>query len=235
MKRVVVFTGAGVSAESGVATFRDTGDGLWYNYKIDEVATKEGWKKDKEKVLEFHNMLRKLLPDAEPNAAHLGLVELEKDFDVTIITQNVDDLHERAGSKNVLHLHGELTKARSCYSHEMEANPKLYDVGYGDINLGDKCEDHGSQLRPHTVLFGEYPYNVPESYEALSMANYLLIIGSSLPIFYTHDMLKSVNPNAKIFYIDPKPNKILGMEMTYIEEPATTGLVKVMDELYEKV
>ncbi len=233
MKRVVVFTGAGVSAESGVATFRDTGDGLWYNYKIDEVATTQAWKDDKEKVLEFHNMLRKMLPDAEPNQAHLDIVALEENFDVTVITQNVDDLHERAGSKNILHLHGELTKGRSSYYQPMVAHKaKLYDIGYGDINIGDKCEEHGSQLRPHTVLFGEYPFNMEAAYEALMLADYVIVIGCSFQIGYTIDMINNVNSRCEVFYIDPKPVNYFdaispGKFMNKLEESATSGMGKV--------
>lgn len=232
MKKIVVFTGAGVSAESNVATFRDTNDGLWYNYKIEEVATTEAWKNDKEKVLEFHNMLRKMLPDAEPNQAHLDIKELEEFFDVTVITQNVSDLHERAGSKNILHLHGELTKARSSYYQPIVAHKaKLYDVGYGDIKIGDKCEEHGSQLRPHTVLFGEYPFNMEEAYEALSLADYVIVVGCSFQIGYTIDMINTVR--GELYYVDPNPTKhIIAGPVQYIEEPATIGVRKVIDEIY---
>lgn len=235
MKRVVVFTGAGVSAESNVATFRDTNDGLWYNYKIEEVATTEAWRNDKEKVLEFHNMLRKMLPDAEPNQAHLDIVELEKYFDVTVITQNVDDLHERAGSSKILHLHGELTKARSSYYQPMVAHKaKLYDVGYGEINIGDKCEEHGSQLRPHTVLFGEYPFNMEEAYEALLNANYVIIVGCSFQIGYTIDMINNVSLETEVYYVDPQPVNYFDINrpINKFEMVATEGMKEVKEILY---
>jgi NAD-dependent deacetylase len=236
-KRIVVFTGAGVSAESNVATFRDTNDGLWYNYKIEEVATTEAWKNDKEKVLEFHNMLRKMLPDAEPNQAHLDIVELEEFFDVTVITQNVDDLHERAGSKNILHLHGELTKARSSYYIPQVAHKaKLYDIGYGEINVGDKDDEHGSQLRPHTVLFGEYPFNMEDAYEALMNADYVIIVGCSFQIGYTIDMINNVSVDAEVFYIDPQPVSYFDVHrpISKIENVATKGMRTVKELLYTR-
>lgn len=237
MKKIVVFTGAGVSAESNVATFRDTNDGLWYNYKIDEVATTEAWKKDKEKVLEFHNMLRKMLPDAEPNQAHLDIKELEEFFDVTVITQNVDDLHERAGSSKILHLHGELTKARSSYYQPVVAHKaKLYDVGYGDINIGDKCEEYGSQLRPHTVLFGEYPFNMSDAYEALSLADYVIVVGCSFQIGYTIDMILTPDYEIPIYYIDPQPVTYFDVHrpINKVEKIATEGMKEVKGIIYEE-
>lgn len=227
MKKIVVFTGAGVSAESGVATFRDTTDGLWYNYNVEEVATVEGWRADPVKVLEFHNMLRAKLKDYEPNDAHKALVALEEKYKVTIITQNVDDLHERAGSKNVLHLHGELYKSRST------KNPSLLYECLGEINIGDKCE-LGSQLRPHTVLFGEYPYNLDESYKALMECDYLLIVGTSLQISYTLQLLKVVvNCNPKIFYIDPNPYEDINnfLSVTFIKKGAVEGVTKLVKKL----
>jgi NAD-dependent deacetylase len=230
MKKIAVFTGAGISAESGVVTFRDTKDGLWYNYKVEEVATIEGWEADRFKVLDFHNIVRAKLKDAAPNEAHLALKKLEEKFEVTIITQNIDDLHERAGSTNVLHLHGELLKSRSI------KNPTLIYECLGDINIGDKCE-LGSQLRPHTVLFGEYPYNVDESYDAISTCDYLLIIGTSLQIGYTLNLLASVrmSENAKIFYIDPKPSKDLEytIPIKYIKKKAVEGVTALVDKLMQ--
>lgn len=237
-KKIAVFTGAGISAESGVATFRDTGDGLWYNYKIDEVATVEAWRKDRGKVLEFHNMLRSKLKGIEPNDAHKALVKLEDIFDVTIITQNVDSLHEKAGSTNVLHLHGELTKARSClYNHKPSPLDELIDIGYNDLNLGDKDPKTGSQLRPHTVLFGEFPYNTQEAYDAIGDADYLLIIGTSLQITYTLQLLNTSGSKTKVYYIDPNPSKALdvyGMNIKYIEKSAVEGVTEVVNELLKK-
>lgn len=227
MKKIAIFTGAGISAESGVPTFRDSKDGLWYNYNVDDVATIEGWKKDREKVLEFHNLVRADAKKAEPNDAHKALVDLEKHFDVTVITQNIDNLHERAGSSKVYHLHGELFKSRSTL------NPTLLYDCYDDIKIGDKCE-LGSQLRPHTVLFGEYPYNVDEAYNAIINCDYLLIIGTSLNITYTIQLLFAVNRDAKIFYIDPKPSEILthkGLEIKYIKKKAIAGVTKTIDKI----
>jgi NAD-dependent deacetylase len=226
MKKIVVFTGAGISAESGVATFRDTVNGLWYNYNIDEVATLEGWLKDRKKVLDFHNLVRSKLSDSQPNKAHLAICKLEEKFDVTIITQNIDDLHERAGSSKIFHLHGELLKSRSS------KNPRIIYDCKGDINVGDKCE-LGSQLRPHTVLFGEYPFNIDKSYKAILECDYLLIIGTSLQISYTHDMLLSINDNAKIYYIDPSPSRDLDyrIPITYIEKTAVAGVTELVDKL----
>jgi len=239
MKRIVVFTGAGVSEESGINTFRGITDGLWYDYSVEEVATIDAWKKDKEKVLDFHNMLRTKLGEVEPNKAHLDLASLDKYFDVTVVTQNVDDLHERAGQKNVLHLHGELTKVRSSHYNSKiqldEKDVKLYDIGHGEINMGDKCEEHGSQLRPHTVLFGEYPFNVDEAHEKLMMADYLLIIGTSLQIGYTVPLLTEVNSKADVFYIDPSPVNYLDtrLPVVKVKEPATKGVSDVIRHIKE--
>lgn len=233
--KIVVFTGAGVSAESGVSTFRDEDNGLWYNYKVEEVATVEGWKKNRAKVLEFHNMLRSKIKDIQPNDAHKALVKLEDKYDVTIVTQNVDDLHERAGSSKVLHLHGELTKARSCmYNHKTSPLDEIIHIGYNDLNIGDKDPKTGSQLRPHTVFFGELPYNIQESYDAIFEADYLLIIGTSLQITYTIDMLNTSGSRTKVYYIDPKPMRYLdeyGMKITYIEKSAVEGVTALVTEL----
>lgn len=229
-KKIVVFTGAGVSRESGILTFRDSVDGLWENHNIDDVCTPSGWKKDREKVLNFYNDRRRQLPTVEPNDAHKDLVRLEEKYDVTIVTQNVDDLHERAGSSKILHLHGELTKARSTmYSHKT-----IVEIGYNDINIGNKCEITGSQLRPHIVWFEEMPFNVEESYDAITEADVLIIIGTSLMIGYTLNLLSSVNGDCKIYYIDPQPSRYLdhlNKEITYIEKPATEGVKGVVEEL----
>jgi NAD-dependent deacetylase len=229
-KKIVVFTGAGVSRESGILTFRDSVDGLWENHSIDDVCTPSGWKKDREKVLNFYNDRRRQLPSVEPNSAHTGLVKLEDKYDVTIVTQNVDNLHERAGSSKILHLHGELTKARGTLS----SKESIVDIGYDDINIGDKCEITGSQLRPHIVWFEEMPYNVEESYEAITESDVLIIIGTSLMIGYTLNLLSSVSDDCKIYYIDPSPSKYLdkyGKDVTYIEKPATEGVKILIDEL----
>ena len=157
--KIVIFTGAGIDKESGINTFRDSADALWENHNIDDVCTPSGWRKDREKVLNFYNDRRRQLPTVEPNSAHTGLVKLEDKYDVTIVTQNVSDLHKRAGSSKILHLHGELTKARGSLSTNQDT---IRDIGYGDINIGDKCK-YGSQVRPHIVWFEEMPFNVEES------------------------------------------------------------------------
>jgi NAD-dependent deacetylase len=223
--KIVAFTGAGISKESGIDTYRDKG-GLWDKYDPDEVATLTGWNKNKNKVLEFYNLLRKKLPNYKPNKAHKYLAELEKKFDVTIITQNVDDLHERAGSKNVLHLHGELNKMRSTGTN------KIYDCTE-DIVVGKLCKDN-HQLRPHLVFFGEMPFNVEKSYEALQDCDLLLIIGTSLNITYTLDMLESIDEEkTSVIYIDPNPDTFMDgiTEVEYIKEPATVGVEKIYNGL----
>lgn len=221
---IVVFTGAGISAESNISTFRDSVNGLWYNHNVDEVATLEGWRKNRKLVLDFHNMLREKIVDKIPNDAHLAIHEWEWEHKVTVITQNVDDLHEQAGSSNVLHLHGELNKCRSSL------DDTIYELEGTTLNIGQKCPK-GSQLRPHTVLFGEMPYNIEESIVALQEADVLLIIGTSLQISYTLPMLQqSINHDCKVYYIDPNPDETVGNwvnSVTFIREKATTGIKKV--------
>jgi len=234
-KKIVVFTGAGIDKESGISTFRDVQDGLWENHNIDDVCTPDGWKKDREKVLNFYNDRRRQLPTVEPNSAHTGLVKLEEKYDVTIVTQNVSDLHERAGSSKILHLHGELTKARgSMFRHNTTSFDSLINIGYNDINIGDKCPLSDSQLRPHIVWFEEMPFNVEESYEAITESDVLIIIGTSLMIGYTLNLLSSASDECKIYYIDPQPSKYLDKynnNVTYIEKPATEGVELILNEL----
>lgn len=227
MKKIAVFTGAGISQESGIPTFRDVKDGLWYNYKIDEVATIEAWKKTPEKVLAFYNERRKALATVEPNDAHKALAKLEERFDVTVITQNVDDLHERGGSSTVLHLHGDLRKMRGTFSPKF-----LYDCNE-DIKMGDKCP-RGSQLRPHLVLFGEYPFEVEEAYLALKECDYILIIGTGFDISYTAGMVGTANSKAKVIYIDPNPSPALqgyGLNLTYVKKKAVEGVTEVVNKI----
>lgn len=173
--KVLVFTGAGVSAESGISTFRDSG-GLWDNYPVELVASPSGWRNNPKLVLEFYNRRRANAAQAQPNPAHIAIAELEKKFDVTVVTQNVDDLHERAGSSKVLHLHGELSKARSCLDENL-----TYSIGNKPIQLGDKCE-LDSQLRPHIVWFGEIPFFLDEAKNAFKDAAYVLVVGTSLQV-----------------------------------------------------
>jgi NAD-dependent deacetylase len=243
--KIVVFTGAGVSKESGIDTFRDSG-GTWENEDVEAVATPAGWKADRERVLNFYNERRKQLEEVEPNSAHTLIAELEKDHDVTVVTQNVDNLHERAGSTNVLHLHGELTKVRGCmYDHKTSPMDTVYDIGYKPTMIGDKCETTGSQLRPHVVWFGEMPNNVEESYKAIGECDILLIIGTTLFIEYTTAMLgyaRVISNNkmgkAEVFFIDPDPTSILDYripDINYIKEPATVGMKQFVDGLNELV
>ena len=226
-KKIVVLTGAGMSAESGIKTFRDA-DGLWENHDIMEVASPEGWMKDKVLVLKFYNDRRRQLFDVQPNAGHIALTELEKKFDVHIITQNIDDLHERAGSKNIIHLHGELRKSRSTIDTHL-----IYEC-LGDINLGDKCE-RGSQLRPHIVWFGE---NVPLIYDAaeiISKADMVIVIGSSMQVYPAAGLVDAAPKDIPVYYIDPKPQinheLKLRKNLKVIAKPATIGVKEVVDEL----
>jgi NAD-dependent deacetylase len=227
MKKIVVLTGAGISAESGIKTFRDS-DGLWENHKIEDVATPEGYRRNKELVLRFYNERRKQLYDVLPNAAHKALVELEKDYKVTIVTQNVDDLHERAGSTHIVHLHGELRKSRSSL------NPNLIYDCLGDINVGDKAAD-GSQLRPHIVWFGEDVPLIQFAAHVVSEASIIIVIGSSMQVYPAAGLVDYAHGQAQIFYVDPKP--ALNHELKkrknlhVIADAATTGVRKVVDQL----
>jgi len=197
MKKVVVLSGAGMSAESGINTFRDAG-GLWEGHDVMEVASPEGWRKNPALVLDFYNKRRRQLFEVQPNKAHFITAELETDFDVTIITQNVDDLHERAGSTNVLHLHGELLKARSIYN-----TTDIIDFT-GDINLGDLHTD-GHQLRPHIVWFGEAVPAIEEAIPYVEQADYIIVIGTSLQVYPAAGLLDFASREVQIYYIDPKP------------------------------
>jgi NAD-dependent deacetylase len=221
---IVVFTGAGVSAESGINTFRDIKNGLWYNHNVEEVATLAGWKKNRGIVLDFHNHLRKGLADKKPNLAHTTIASWEKDHHVTVITQNVDDLHEQAGSSNVLHLHGELNKCRSTLDNT------IFDLNGNTLELGQKCPK-GSQLRPHTVLFDEIPYNLEESVEALTVTDMLIVVGTSLEITYTLPLLSDYIPSGcKVYYIDPQPNSDLSDYIPHVKficKKATEGVLDV--------
>lgn len=227
-KNLVIFTGAGISAESGLKTFRDE-DGLWNGYKIEEVATPEAWKKDKEMVLDFYNQRRRDVALAKPNAAHLALAEWENDFNITIITQNIDDLHERAGSKKVIHLHGEIIKMRSEKNTD-----KFFEIN-GDIHLGDFAPD-GGQLRPHVVWFGEAVPMMEEAIRATSIADIFVVIGSSLVVYPAAGLLQYAPYGIPKFVIDKKI-PITGNinNLIKIEKPATKGvdeLRKNLDSLH---
>jgi NAD-dependent deacetylase len=224
MQKIIVLTGAGVSAESGIRTFRDS-NGLWENHDIQEVASPEGWRKNRALVLDFYNQRRKQARECEPNEAHFILARLEKNFDVQIITQNVDDLHERAGSSKVLHLHGELSKAQSTL------DPKLiYTLDNWEIKVGDQCEK-GSQLRPFIVWFGEsVPMMIP-AIDLAKQADIFLVVGTSLQVYPAAGLIDYVPREAKKYLIDPKiPDTTLKKEVILIEEKATVGM-KILEEI----
>lgn len=224
-KKIVVLTGAGISAESGIKTFRDSG-GLWEGHDIMEVASPQGWAKNRSLVLDFYNLRRAQLPTVEPNEGHKALVRLEEKFDVSIITQNVDDLHERAGSSHIIHLHGELSKARSTLDPQL-----VYDWGYKPISEDDRCEK-GSQLRPHIVWFGEAVpmYGVAERYAV--QADILLVVGTSLVVYPAAGLMDVVRPGTPVYLIDPNlPATAPNPYLTKIGEPATVGLPALVDKL----
>jgi NAD-dependent deacetylase len=235
-KKVVIFTGAGISKESGVDTFRDAVDGLWENHKIEDVCTLGGWRKDREKVLNFYNDRRRQMPTVEPNDAHKALVKLAEFNDVTIVTQNVDDLHERAGSTNIVHLHGELTKARGSFGNgnPLQIMNPVYDIGYEDIKIGDKCEATDSQLRPHIVWFGEYPFEVYKAKKAFEEADIVIIVGTSLQIGYTLSFFDNLPKGFNVIYIDPNPSRdldILDLNIEYVAKGAVEGVTEIVERI----
>jgi len=225
MKHIVVLTGAGMSAESGIKTFRDA-DGLWEGHDVMEVATPEGFKRNPELVLNFYNERRQQLKDVEPNQAHRDLATLENHFNVSIITQNVDDLHERAGSSNVVHLHGELRKIRSSGDQN---NIRTWTE---DIHLGDTCEK-GYQLRPHIVWFGEAVPMIDKAIEICQQADILVIIGTSMQVYPAAGLLDFAPSETPIYYIDPKPAMAKNSKVHIISQSATEG-VKTLLHLLEK-
>jgi NAD-dependent deacetylase len=225
MKHLVVLTGSGISAESGLKTFRESG-GLWEGYDVYEVATPEGWHKNPALVLEFYNERRKQALDARPNDAHRILAELEAHFKVTVITQNVDNLHEKAGSTNVLHLHGELFKSRSTLDENL-----IYDVDGWELNLGDTCEK-GAQLRPHIVWFGEMVPMMEEAAKVTLNADIYLVVGTSLVVYPAAGLLDYVGSNIPKFIVDPNMPEVYSRPNLYlIEEKASTGMIKVKERL----
>jgi NAD-dependent deacetylase len=224
-KKIVVFTGAGVSAESGIKTFRAS-DGLWEEYRVEDVATPGAWQKDKELVLRFYNERRKQVMSAKPNTAHIALAELQNHFDVQIITQNIDDLHERAGSKKVLHLHGEILKARST------ANPALVlDLIGEELNIGDKCE-LGSQLRPHIVWFGEAVPNMELANIIAEKADIFIVVGTSLNVYPAAGITEFVSDNADKYLIDPNADKLnVPYGFKVIASNACDGVLALVNKL----
>jgi NAD-dependent deacetylase len=232
-KKILIFTGAGVSAESGVPTFRVGDDGLWMNHKVEDVATPGGWHRDREKVLNFYNMRRAQLKEVEPNLAHRIIAELENDFDVTVVTQNVDNLHERAGSTNVIHLHGELTKVRSTL------DPSLVYDWTEDCNLGDKCE-RGSQLRPHIVWFGENldERNTDLASDIAKECDFCIVVGTSMKVSPANAIPFLTKETCLIYYVDPSDVDFYISEYRraffyHFKDVASVGMEKVKKDLLE--
>lgn len=224
-KKLVILSGAGMSAESGIKTFRDS-DGLWEGHDVMEVATPEGWHKNTPLVLDFYNQRRKQLKKVEPNLGHLTLAEMEKDYDIQIITQNVDDLHERAGSTNVLHLHGELLKVRSIN------NPDAIQDWSGDLVLGD-LDANGHQLRPHIVWFGEAVPALEAAIDIVETADYLVVIGTSMQVYPAAGLVDFAKSDCPLFYIDPKPASIpnLKNKLELIPLNASEGVLVLQQKL----
>lgn len=225
MKKLVVLSGAGISAESGINTFRDSG-GLWENHRIEDVATPEAWHRNQELVLNFYNERRKQALSVKPNAAHYALVELEKEYDVQIITQNVDNLHEIAGSRNVVHLHGELFKSESTKNSEL-----VYNMDSWELKTGDLCE-LGSQLRPHIVWFGEAVPKMDIAIDITEQADIFVVIGTSMAVYPAAGLVNYVGYNIPIYIIDPaKPDISSKKNMTFIQEKASVGMEKLKELL----
>ena len=223
-KKIAVLTGAGVSAESGISTFRDNG-GLWDRYDPQVVASIDGWRADRGLLLDFYNMERRHLKDAQPNAAHKAIADMEKDYDVTVITQNIDNLHERAGSTRIIHLHGELTKVRPEYGEydRSFSEKEVFDIGYEDIHLGDKAPN-GQQLRPHIVWFGESVPMIEKAIEVVQDAEILLIVGTSLQVYPAAGLYRYAPFSTPVYVIDPGELMVRDSRLTHIKEPATKGM-----------
>ena len=223
--KLVVLTGAGISDESGLKTFRDS-DGLWEGYNVGEVATFDGWKRNPELVLDFYNQRRKAVREAQPNTAHKALAELEAQYDVTIVTQNIDDLHERAGSSKIVHLHGEILKSQSTLDESL-----VYDIEGWELKLGDKCPK-GSQLRPHVVWFGESVPKMDHAIELARAAEVLIIIGTSLVVYPAASLIDFVPRRSKKYLVDPSDLQISDERgITHIKERATIAVPKLVSEL----
>jgi NAD-dependent deacetylase len=226
-KNLVILSGAGMSAESGLRTFREMG-GLWEEYDVMEVASPDAWRRDPELVMRFYNERRKQLLECSPNAGHIGIADLEKDFNVQIITQNVDDLHERAGSTNILHLHGELTKVRSTLDPSL-----IYKTDGWEVKIGDKCEK-GSQLRPHIVWFGEAVPAIEDAIPIVKSADVVVIIGTSMNVYPAAGLIHYANDNIPVFLIDPNPPSTINKNVEIIAEKAGRG-VEILKERLKKL
>lgn len=226
--KLVVLTGAGVSAESGIRTFRDS-DGLWEEYRVEDVATPEAWARNAPLVQQFYNERRKQLLQAKPNKGHMALAEAEQWFDVHIVTQNIDDLHERAGSSHVLHLHGELLKSRSSRDPNL-----IYDIDGWELKMGDLAPD-GSQLRPHVVWFGEAVPNIEPAARLVMQADYFGVVGTSLNVYPAAGLISYTERGVPIYVVDPKPVPAPGgHNVEFIREPASTGVPKMIALLRER-
>ena len=224
-KNLVVLTGAGVSAESGVSTFRDS-DGLWEKHKVEDVASIEGWYRNPSLVLDFYNARRTQLATVKPNAAHFSIASLEDEWNVTVVTQNVDNLHERAGSTKIIHLHGELTKVRPencCNDYDGYSEETVFDIGYDTIALGDKAPN-GAQLRPHIVWFGEAVPKIDQAIDAVESADVLLIVGTSLQVYPAAGLYAYAKAGTPIYIIDPAQVPVRDSRITHIKDVATKGM-----------
>jgi NAD-dependent deacetylase len=222
MKKIVVLSGAGISAESGLKTFRDS-DGLWENYSIEEVATPEGWNKNQKLVLDFYNERRRQVRGASPNAAHIAIAQLQENYHVTVVTQNIDDLHERAGSENVLHLHGEIFKSRSTVDPTL-----IYPIEGTELNEGEKCEQ-GSQLRPHIVWFGEMVPALAKAAMIVSMADIFIVVGTSLAVYPAASLVDYAPQESEKYIVDPAAIELFGF--TAIREKAGIGIPKLVKKI----
>ncbi|MCL2073835.1 MAG: NAD-dependent deacylase [Marinilabiliaceae bacterium] len=224
-KKLVILSGAGMSAESGIPTFRDMG-GMWEKYDVTEVASPQAWKQNPQLVLDFYNQRRKKLLESHPNKGHIIISELEKYFDVYVVTQNVDDLHERAGSSNILHLHGELRKVRSTKYPNL-----IYELPGWELKLGDLC-DKGAQLRPHIVWFGESVDKITDAQQIVKVADILVVVGTSLNVYPAAGLVHFAPKNIPIYVIDPtKPTLVSENNITFITEKASVGLEKLKEML----
>lgn len=232
MKKIFVLTGAGISKESGIPTFRDAKDGMWHNYNIEEVASPEGWKKNPELVLNFYNERRSSVKDCVPNDGHYCLAKLQEYFDVNIYTQNIDDLHERAGSKNVFHIHGDITKARSVKNEN-----NIIDIGYNDIKVGDLHGD-GEQLRPHVVFFDEFIYFEQEAQEDCANSDFVLVVGTSLFVYPAARFPNFRREGIPMYVVNPeeiqyKERFEYKSPVTHIKKPASEGMKDIYNILIE--
>ena len=236
MKKIVFLSGAGISAESGISTFRDS-NGLWENHDVMEVASIQGWRRNPGVVLDFYNERRAQLKEAEPNAAHLAIAGLEKDYKVTVITQNVDNLHERAGSSKVIHLHGELTKVRpedSCTENDRYDESRILDIGYSPVSLGD-VDERGVQYRPHIVFFGESVPKMSEAISELTEADFMVIVGTSLVVQPAASLWQFTPVGCPVIVVDPKGTPIDGSEdVISIRDKATTGVARAIEIIKSK-